>query len=186
MYNGVPMNQCEPESLMRHVSMVFQDVYLFQDTIRNNIRFGKSNTTDAEIEETARQACCHDFIMRLPQGYDTMVGEGGCTLSGGEKQRLSIARAILKNAPVILLDEATASLDPENEVSVQRAIDTLIKGRTVIVIAHRLKTIRNANQILVLDHGRIVERGRHADLMAKDGLYARLWNIQEKALGWQV
>ena len=180
------MNQCEPESLMRHVSMVFQDVYLFQDTIRNNIRFGKSNTTDAEIEETARQACCHDFIMRLPQGYDTMVGEGGCTLSGGEKQRLSIARAILKNAPVILLDEATASLDPENEVSVQRAIDTLIKGRTVIVIAHRLKTIRNANQILVLDHGRIVERGRHADLMAKDGLYARLWNIQEKALGWQV
>ena len=186
MYNGVPMNQCEPESLMRHVSMVFQDVYLFQDTIRNNIRFGKSNTTDAEIEETTRQACCHDFIMRLPQGYDTMVGEGGCTLSGGEKQRLSIARAILKNAPVILLDEATASLDPENEVSVQRAIDTLIKGRTVIVIAHRLKTIRNANQILVLDHGRIVERGRHADLMAKDGLYARLWNIQEKALGWQV
>lgn len=186
MYNGVPMNQCEPESLMRHVSMVFQDVYLFQDTIRNNIRFGKSNTTDAEIEETARQACCHDFIMRLPQGYDTMVGEGGCTLSGGEKQRLSIARAILKNAPVILLDEATASLDPENEVSVQRAIDTLIKGRTVIVIAHRLKTIRNANQILVLDHGRIVERGRHADLMPKDGLYARLWNIQEKALGWQV
>lgn len=186
MYNGVPMNQCEPESLMRHVSMVFQDVYLFQDTIRNNIRFGKSNTTDTEIEETARQACCHDFIMRLPQGYDTMVGEGGCTLSGGEKQRLSIARAILKNAPVILLDEATASLDPENEVSVQRAIDTLIKGRTVIVIAHRLKTIRNANQILVLDHGRIVERGRHADLMAKDGLYARLWNIQEKALGWQV
>ena len=186
MYNGVPMNQCEPESLMRHVSMVFQDVYLFQDTIRNNIRFGKSNTTDAEIEETARQACCHDFIMRLPQGYDTMVGEGGCTLSGGEKQRLSIARAILKNAPVILLDEATASLDPENEVSVQRAIDTLIKGRTVIVSAHRLKTIRNANQILVLDHGRIVERGRHADLMAKDGLYARLWNIQEKALGWQV
>ena len=186
MYNGVPMNQCEPESLMRHVSMVFQAVYLFQDTIRNNIRFGKSNTTDAEIEETARQACCHDFIMRLPQGYDTMVGEGGCTLSGGEKQRLSIARAILKNAPVILLDEATASLDPENEVSVQRAIDTLIKGRTVIVIAHRLKTIRNANQILVLDHGRIVERGRHADLMAKDGLYARLWNIQEKALGWQV
>ena len=186
MYNGVPMNQCEPESLMRHVSMVFQDVYLFQDTIRNNIRFGKSNTTDAEIEETARQACCHDFIMRLPQGYDTMVGEGGCTLSGGEKQRLSIARAILKNAPVILLDEATASLDPENEVSVQRAIDTLIKGRTVIVIANRLKTIRNANQILVLDHGRIVERGRHADLMAKDGLYARLWNIQEKALGWQV
>ena len=186
LYNGVPMNECEPESLMRHVSMVFQDVYLFQDTIAGNIRFGKSDATDAEIEEAARQACCHDFIMRLPQGYDTMVGEGGCTLSGGEKQRLSIARAILKNAPVILLDEATASLDPENEVSVQRAIDTLIKGRTVIVIAHRLKTIKNANQILVLDHGRIVEQGRHADLMAKDGLYARLWNIQEKALGWQV
>lgn len=186
LYNGVPMNECEPESLMHHVSMVFQDVYLFQDTIRNNIRFGKSDATDAEIEEAARQACCHDFIMHLPQGYDTMVGEGGCTLSGGEKQRLSIARAILKNAPVILLDEATASLDPENEVSVQRAIDTLIKGRTVIVIAHRLKTIKNASQIFVLDHGRIVEQGRHVDLMAKDGLYARLWNIQEKALGWQV
>ena len=186
LYNGVPMNECEPESLMRHVSMVFQDVYLFQDTIAGNIRFGKPDATDAEIEEAARQACCHDFIIRLPQGYDTMVGEGGCTLSGGEKQRLSIARAILKNAPIILLDEATASLDPENEVSVQRAIDTLIKGRTVIVIAHRLKTIKNANQILVLNHGRIVEQGRHADLMAKDGLYARLWNIQKKALGWQV
>ena len=211
LYNGVPMNECEPESLMRHVSMVFQDVYLFQDTIAGNIRFGKPDATDAEIVEAARQACCHDFIMRLPQGYDTMVGEGGCTLSGGEKQRLSIARAILKNAPIILLDEATASLDPENEVSVQRAIDTLIKpankrvqsdarissaereqarseakGRTVVVIAHRLKTIKNANQILVLNHGRIVEQGRHADLMAKDGLYARLWNIQKKALGWQV
>ena len=186
LFGGVPMKEYEPESLMRHVSMVFQDVYLFQDTIRNNIRFGKADATDAEIVAAARQACCHDFIMRLPQGYDTMVGEGGCTLSGGEKQRLSIARAILKDAPIILLDEATASLDPENEVSVQRAIDTLIQGRTVIVIAHRLKTIRNANHILVLDHGRIVEQGRHDDLMDQQGLYARLWNMQEKASGWKV
>ena len=134
----------------------------------------------------ARCACCHDFIMRLPQGYDTHVGEGGCTLSGGEKQRLSIARAILKDAPVILLDEATASLDPENEVEVQRAIDTLVNGRTVIVIAHRLKTIMNADRIVVLDNGRIAEQGTHAELMGKFGLYARLWNIQEKTMGWQM
>lgn len=124
--------------------------------------------------------------MRLPQGYDTPVGEGGCTLSGGEKQRISIARAILKDAPVILLNEATASLDPENEVDVQRAIDTLISGRTVIVIAHRLKTIMNADRIIVLDNGRIAEQGVHADLLASGGLYSRLWNIQGKTMGWQV
>lgn len=151
LFNGVDMKTLEPESLMSHISMVFQDVYLFQDTIRNNIRFGKTDATDEEIEAAARKACCHDFIMRLPKGYDTQVGEGGCTLSGGEKQRISIARAILKEAPVVLLDEATASLDPENEVEVQRAINTLIAGRTVIVIAHRLKTIKNADNIIVLE-----------------------------------
>lgn len=180
------MSEIQPESLMSRMSMVFQNVYLFQDTIRNNIRFGKPDASDDEVMAAARCACCHDFIMRLPQGYDTHVGEGGCTLSGGEKQRLSIARAILKDAPVILLDEATASLDPENEVEVQRAIDTLVNGRTVIVIAHRLKTIMNADRIVVLDNGRIAEQGTHAELMGKCGLYARLWNIQEKTMGWQM
>lgn len=186
LFNGTDMREIAPESLMEHISMVFQNVYLFQDTIRNNIRFGKSEATDEEIMAAARKACCHDFIMRLPDGYDTMVGEGGCTLSGGEKQRLSIARAILKEAPVILLDEATASLDPENEVEVQKAINTLIEGRTVIVIAHRLKTIRNADSILVFDDGRITEQGTHAELLARKGLYHKLWTIQEKAMGWQI
>lgn len=185
-FGDVPMDKIVPESLTRHISMVFQDVYLFQDTIRNNIRFGKTDATDEEIIAAAKKACCHDFIMRLPQGYDTMVGEGGCTLSGGEKQRISIARAILKDAPVILLDEATASLDPENEVEVQRAIDSLIKGRTVIAIAHRLKTIKDADRIIVLDNGRIKEEGTHDELIRKEGLYAHLWNIQESISGWSL
>lgn len=185
-FNGVPMNEINPESLMSHISMVFQDVYLFQDTIRNNIRFGKTDATEEEIIAAAKKACCHDFIMRLPKGYDTLVGEGGCTLSGGEKQRVSIARAILKDAPIILLDEATASLDPENEVEVQKAIDSLIKGRTVIAIAHRLKTIKDADQIIVLDNGRIKEEGTHDDLVRNEGLYAHLWNIQESISGWKL
>lgn len=185
-FNGVPMNEINPESLMSHISMVFQDVYLFQDTIRNNIRFGKTDATEEEIIAAAKKACCHDFIMRLPKGYDTLVGEGGCTLSGGEKQRISIARAMLKDAQVILLDEATASLDPENEVEVQRAIDSLIKGRTVIAIAHRLKTIKGADQIIVLDNGQIKEEGIHDDLVRNEGLYAHLWNIQESISGWKL
>ena len=185
-FNDVPMDETDPESLMSHISMVFQDVYLFQDTLRNNIRFGKTDATEEEIVAAAKKACCHDFIMRLPQGYDTMVGEGGCTLSGGEKQRISIARAILKDAPIILLDEATASLDPENEVEVQKAIDTLIKGRTVIAIAHRLKTIQNADRIIVLDNGQIQEEGTHNELIRKKGLYAHLWNIQENISGWKL
>lgn len=186
LFNGVPMNEINPESLMSHISMVFQDVYLFQDTIRNNIRFGKTDATEEEIIAAAKKACCHDFIMRLPKGYDTLVGEGGCTLSGGEKQRISIARAMLKDAQIILLDEATASLDPENEVEVQKAIDTLIKGRTVIAIAHRLKTIKGADQIIVLDNGRIKEEGTHDDLVRNEGLYAHLWNIQESISGWKL
>ena len=186
LFNGVPMSKMEPESLMSHISMVFQDVYLFQDTIRNNIRFGKNNATDDEIVEAAKKACCHDFITKLPNGYDTMVGEGGCTLSGGEKQRISIARAMLKDAQIVLLDEATASLDPENEVQVQQAINTLIKGRTVIVIAHRLKTIMNADKIVVIDEGKIVEEGTHKELVEHDNLYARLWNVQSENAGWKV
>ena len=185
-FDGMPMDEIAPESLMSHISMVFQDVYLFQDTIRNNIRFGKTDATDEEIIAAAKKACCHDFIMRLPQGYDTMVGEGGCTLSGGEKQRISIARAMLKDAQVILLDEATASLDPENEVEVQKAIDSLIKGRTVIAIAHRLKTIKDADRIIVLDNGRIEEEGTHDELIRKEGLYAHLWEIQESISGWKL
>lgn len=184
--NGVPMNEINPESLMSHISMVFQDVYLFQDTIRNNIRFGKTDATEEEIIAAAKKACCHDFIMRLPKGYDTLVGEGGCTLSGGEKQRISIARAMLKDAQIILLDEATASLDPENEVEVQKAIDALIKGHTVIAIAHRLKTIKGADQIIVLDNGQIKEKGTHETLMQAEGLYAQLWNIQEQISGWKL
>ena len=152
----------------------------------NNIRFGKTDATDEEIIAAAKKACCHDFIMRLPQGYDTMVGEGGCTLSGGEKQRISIARAMLKDAQIILLDEATASLDPENEVEVQKAIDSLIKGRTVIAIAHRLKTIKDADRIIVLEDGRIKEEGTHDELIRKEGLYAHLWNIQESISGWKL
>ena len=178
--------EIDPEKLMQRISMVFQDVYLFQDTIKNNIRFGKENATDNEIIEAAKKAQCHDFIIHLPQGYDTMIGEGGCTLSGGEKQRISIARAILKDAPVILLDEATASLDPENEVEIQYAINSLIQGRTVIVIAHKLKTISDADKIIVLDGGNIIEQGTHEQLLKDEGLYAHLWDIQEKSCNWKV
>ena len=186
LFGGTPMSALNPELLMQRISMVFQDVYLFQDTIRNNIRFGKAGATEEEIMDAARKACCHDFIMRLSNGYDTMVGEGGCTLSGGEKQRLSIARAILKDAPVVLLDEATASLDPENEVEVQKAINTLIGGRTVIVIAHKLRTIKNADKIVVLDNGRVSEEGTHDTLIGNNGLYRKLWDIQEQSAGWQI
>lgn len=184
LFGGRDMKDMDPEALLQRISMVFQEVYLFQDTIGNNIRFGRENATQEEVEEAARKACCHDFIMKLPRGYDTPVGEGGCTLSGGEKQRISIARAMLKDAPVVLLDEATASLDPENEVDVQRAINQLVKGRTVIVIAHRLKTIRSADNIVVLDNGRVAEQGRHEALLGKNGLYARLWKLQQETVGW--
>lgn len=186
LLGGENVRSMEPEALLRKVSMVFQDVYLFQDTIANNIRFGRSGATMEEIVEAARQACCHEFIMKLPNGYDTLVGEGGSTLSGGEKQRISIARAMLKDAPIVLLDEATASLDPENEASIQMAIDRLVQGRTVIAIAHRLKTVRGADNIAVLSEGRIVEQGRHDDLLAAGGLYKRLWDLQRQASGWKI
>ena len=171
---------------MKNISMVFQDVYLFQDTVANNIRYGKEDATQEEIENAARLANCYDFIMQMPDGFDTMIGEGGSTLSGGEKQRISIARAILKNAPVVLLDEATSSLDPENEAQIQQAISRLVQGRTVVVIAHRLKTVVGADTILVLDQGRIVEQGTHEQLLTQNGLYAKLWNLQTSTEGWKI
>lgn len=174
------------DSLLKNISMVFQNVYLFNDTIRNNIKFGKSDATEDEIIEAAKKACCHDFIMALPEGYDTMIGEGGSSLSGGEKQRISIARAILKNAPIILLDEATASIDPENEHLIQQAISELIQGKTIVTIAHRLATIENADQILVVDHGTIVQKGTHDQLIQQKGIYRSFINIRERAEGWSI
>lgn len=183
---GREIKEINPESLLGDISMVFQDVYLFQDTIGNNIRIGNRDATQAEIEEAAKRACCHEFISRLPQGYDTPVGEGGSTLSGGEKQRISIARALLKDASIVLLDEATASLDPENESAVQQAINELVANKTVILIAHRLKTIQHADKILVLDQGQLAEEGTHAELLEKQGLYANLWHLQQNTDGWRV
>ena len=159
---------------------------MYKRQVRNNIAFGREGATEAEVEEAAKRACAHDFIMRLPQGYDTMVGEGGSTLSGGEKQRISIARALLKDAPVVLLDEATASLDPENEVEVQRAVNALVEGRTVVVIAHKLRTTQNADNIVVMEEGRVVDQGRHAELLERGGLYARLWALQNESVGWSL
>ena len=185
-FGGIDEKTVDPEKLMSKISVVFQDVYLFQDTIGNNIRYGKENSTQREIEAAAKLAHCHDFIMALPDGYNTMVGEGGSTLSGGEKQRISIARAILKDAPVLLLDEATSSLDPENEVEVQQAIEELVKDRTVVMIAHKLKTIAGADQIIVLDQGKVKEVGTHKELIKKQGLYHHLWNIQQTTDGWQI
>lgn len=174
------------DSLLKNMSMVFQNVYLFHDTIENNIKFGCPDATHEQVVEAAKKACCHDFISALPQGYDTVIGEGGSTLSGGEKQRISIARAMLKDAPIILLDEATASVDPENEVHLQQVISALVKNKTLIVIAHRLSTIRDADQILVVDNGKIVEKGVHAELIQQKGIYQKFWNIRQKARNWKL
>lgn len=174
------------DSLLKNISMVFQNVYLFRDTIKNNIKFGKPNASDEEIIAAAKAARCHDFIMALPKGYDTVVGEGGSTLSGGEKQRVSIARAILKNAPIVILDEATASIDPENEHLIQQAISELTVGKTVIVIAHRLATIEHADQILVVENGGIVQKGTHEELIHSPGIYQQFIQIREQAEGWSI
>ena len=183
---GHDLREFTCDSLLSNISMVFQNVYLFHDTIRANICFGKPDATEEEILDAAKKARCHDFIMALPDGYDTVVGEGGGTLSGGEKQRISIARAILKNAPVIILDEATASIDPENENKIQRSIAALTKGKTIITIAHRLATVRNADRILVVDDGRIAESGTHDELIRQNGLYRRFTEIREQAEGWNI
>ena len=174
------------DSLMKNISMVFQNVYLFNDTVENNIKFGKQDATHDQVVAAAKAACCHDFIMALPDGYDTVLGEGGGTLSGGEKQRISIARAMLKDAPIILLDEATASVDPENEAELQAAIEALTRSKTIVMIAHRLKTVEKADQILVLDGGHIVQRGTHEELQDQPGLYADFISARREAAGWKL
>lgn len=171
-------------SLLKNISMVFQNVYLFQDTIANNIKFGKPNATMDEVIEAAKKACCHDFIKSLPNGYNTVIGEGGSNISGGEKQRISIARAILKDVPIIILDEATSNIDPENESRLQEAIAELTKDKTIIMIAHRLKTVKQADQIIVLDNGNIVQKGTHDELINKPGIYADFIGVRKKAIGW--
>ena len=183
---GTDIRKINPENLMSHMSFVFQDVTLFNDTIYNNIRIGNVNATAEEIFAAAKAAYCDEFIERLPEAYQTVLGENGMTLSGGERQRISIARALLKNAPIVLLDEATASLDPENEVFVQKAISGLVEGKTVIIIAHRLRTVADADQIIVFDDGKVIEQGTHEQLIEKKGLYDRLCNIQQESLGWAI
>lgn len=183
---GKDIKNYTADSLMRYISMVFQNVYLFNDTIENNIRFGNPDATHDQVMEAARRASCYEFITALPNGFDTMVGEGGSTLSGGEKQRISIARAILKDAPIIILDEATSSVDPENEYDLMAAISELTKGKTLISIAHRLSTVSHANQIVVIDKGRIVQKGTHKELLGQEGIYSRFWHQRESAVGWRL
>ncbi len=183
---GVDVRDYTLESLMDQISMVFQNVYLFADTIENNIKFGCPDATHEQVVEAARKACCDDFIEALPDGYNTVIGEGGASLSGGEKQRISIARAMLKDAPIVILDEATANVDPENEDRLQKAIEALTRDKTIIMIAHRLKTVRHADQILVVDHGRIVQQGTHEQLIGQPGIYAAFVGGRQQAEGWKL
>ena len=183
---GIDVREYSMDSLMKNFSFVFQNVYLFADTVANNIAFGRENATRKEIVTAAKKACCHDFIMSLPDGYDTVIGEGGASISGGEKQRISIARAIMKNAPIIILDEATANVDPENEKELVEAIDALTKEKTIIMIAHRLKTVRNADQIVVVDSGKIAQLGTHTQLMQEGGIYKNFVNARQQAAGWKI
>ena len=183
---GIDVKDYSLDSLMSNFSMVFQNVYLFNDSIENNIKFGKPEASHEEVVAAAKAARCHDFIMALPDGYDTVIGEGGATISGGERQRLSIARAMLKDAPVVILDEATANVDPENEAELQAAIEALTGGKTIIMIAHRLKTVRHANQILVVDHGKIVQHGTHEELIKQGGIYGDFVHSRKSAESWRI
>ena len=184
--NGKNVRDYSMDELMKNFSFVFQNVYLFHDTIANNIRFGQPDAPMSRVIEAAKKACCHDFITQPPNGYDTVIGEAGASLSGGERQRISIARAIMKDAPIIILDEATANVDPENERDLMAAINELTKEKTVIMIAHRLKTVRDADQIVVIDRGRIVEQGKHNDLMKVKGIYARFVEARKEAVSWKI
>ncbi|NMM61885.1 ABC transporter ATP-binding protein [Clostridium sp. P21] len=186
LIGGTDIREYTLEALMNQISMVFQDVYLFHDSILNNIRFGSPKATRQEVIEAAKKASCHEFIMSLPQNYDTVIGEKGFSLSGGEKQRISIARAILKDAPIIIFDEATANVDPENEEHLQKAFEELTKNKTIIMIAHRLKTVRNADQILVVDRGQIVQQGKHEELIIQEGIYKRFVSERKEATSWSV
>lgn len=183
---GINVKDYSMNALMSNFSFVFQNVYLFQDTIENNIKFGSQEASHEEVIEAAKRACCHEFISKLPDGYNTVIGEGGASLSGGEKQRISIARAIMKDAPIVILDEATANVDPENEKDLMDAIEALTKEKTIIMIAHRLKTVRHADQIIVVDKGRIVQRGNHDQLMKEDGIYKRFVDARKKAVSWKL
>ena len=183
---GVNVKDYSMNSLMNNFSFVFQTVYLFADTIENNIKFGRQDATHEEVVAAAKKACCHEFISQRPNGYDTVIGEGGSSLSGGQKQRISIARAIMKDAPVVILDEATANVDPENEKDLMDAIEALTKEKTIIMIAHRLKTVRHADQIVVVDKGRIVQKGTHEQLMTQDGIYKRFVDAREQAVSWKL
>ena len=183
---GVNVKDYSMNSLMNNFSFVFQTVYLFADTIENNIKFGRQDATHEEVIAAAKKACCHEFISQLPNGYDTVIGEGGSSLSGGQKQRISIARAIMKDAPVVILDEATANVDPENEKDLMDAIEALTKEKTIIMIAHRLKTVRHADQIVVVDKGRIAQQGTHEQLMTQDGIYKRFVDAREQAVSWKL
>lgn len=186
LLGGTDVREYSYDSLIRNFAFVFQNVYLFSDTVENNIRFGKPDASREDVIEAAKAACCHDFIMALPDGYDTVIGEGGASLSGGERQRISIARAIMKDAPIIILDEATANVDPENENLLMKAVDRLTKEKTVIMIAHRLKTVENADQIFVIDHGKIVQQGSHSKLMNEEGIYRRFIGERKQASGWKI
>ena len=183
---GIDVRDYKLDSLMKNISMVFQNVYLFPDTIENNIKFGSPNATHEDVVRAAKAARCHEFISALPEGYQTVIGESGATISGGEKQRISIARAIMKDAPIIILDEATANVDPENEAELQKAIEALTQGKTIIMIAHRLKTVKNADQIIVINQGKISQQGTHDELIKQAGIYADFVGMREKAIGWKI
>lgn len=183
---GHDVREFTMDSLLRNFSMVFQDVYLFNDTLEANIAFGTAGATHEQVVEAAKRARCHDFISALPNGYDTIVGEGGASLSGGERQRISIARALLKDAPIVVLDEATASIDPENEQLIQQALTELTREKTVVVIAYRLATIEHADQILVVEDGTVVQRGTHEELLAQEGVYRRFVEARAEAEGWKI